>query len=212
MPTGYESVVDPSTLISSLVPILIHLTIVVAQTLVAGFFLIHGAALVAKPDDRSALFDRFGALRSDRGSARSVGLIQFVIGALMLTPISFRWPWPVSLAATLLALGTLIYFGRSAPPIGRPMRRLAAIAAVSTLLFMVWERDDPNAQAARILVKANEWRSHELDWQLANDVNSPKVGDPAPDFELEDPSGEDSIRLSTFFGKRPVALVFGSYT
>jgi len=72
--------------------------------------------------------------------------------------------------------------------------------------------NDPNAQAFRILFKANEWRAHELEWQLTNDVRSPKVGDLAPDFELEDPSGQNSIKLSTFVGKRPVALVFGSYT
>ena len=212
MPTEYETVVDASTMVSSLVPVLIHLTMVAAQTLVAGFFLIQGAALLAKPDGRSNLFDRFGALRPEAESARVIGLIQFMVGVLMLTPVAFRWPWPVSMSATGLALGMLIFFGRSAPTVGRPMRRLAAISAVLTLLFMVWERDDPNAQAARILSKANEWRAHELDWQLTNDVNSPKVGDLAPDFELEDPSGENSIRLSTFVGMRPVALVFGSYT
>jgi peroxiredoxin len=47
---------------------------------------------------------------------------------------------------------------------------------------------------------------------LANDPNSPKVGDLAPDFELADPSGASTTRLSTFRGQRPVALVFGSYT
>jgi len=212
MPTEYEAVVDATTMISSLVPILIHLTMVAAQTFVAGFFLIQGAALLAMPDARSTLFDRFGALRSEGVSAWVIGLIQVVVGALMLTPIALRWPWPVSMSATGLALGTLVVFGRGAPRMGRPMRRLAAIAAVLTLLFMVWERDDPNAQAFRILFKANEWRTHELEWQLANDVHSPKVGDLAPDFELEDPNGENSIKLSTFVGKRPVALVFGSYT
>jgi hypothetical protein len=212
MPTEYETVVDATTLISSLVPVLIHLTMVAAQTFVAGFFVIQGAALLAKPDERSTLFDRFGALRSEGVSARVIGVIQLVSGALMLTPIALRWPWLVSMSATVLALGTLVVFGPGASQLGRPMRRLAAIAAVLTLLFMCWERDDPNAQAFRILFKANEWRAHELEWQLTNDVRSPKVGDLAPDFELEDPSGRNSIKLSMFVGKRPVALVFGSYT
>jgi len=43
-------------------------------------------------------------------------------------------------------------------------------------------------------------------------VSAPKVGDLAPDFELQDPSGETAVRLSDFRGTRPVALVFGSYT
>jgi len=212
MPTEYETVVDASTLISSLAPVLVHLMIVAAQCFVASFFLIQGAVLLAKPGQGSPFFDRFGSLRSNSASARKIGAIQVGMGALMLAPLAFRWPWLVSAAATVMALGTLIHFGRDASPMGRPMRRLAAIAAALTLLFMVWERDDPNTQAARILFKANEWRAQELDWQLTNDLNSPKVGDLAPDFELEDPRGEKSIRLSSFFGKRPVALVFGSYT
>ena len=41
----------------------------------------------------------------------------------------------------------------------------------------------------------------------------PKVGEPAPDFELplvKDP--EKTKRLSTYRGRKPVALIFGSYT
>lgn len=42
---------------------------------------------------------------------------------------------------------------------------------------------------------------------------APKVGAIAPDFELPRLDDEEkSIRLSSFRGKRPVALIFGSYT
>lgn len=41
---------------------------------------------------------------------------------------------------------------------------------------------------------------------------APKAGDIAPDFTLYDISGTESITLSDFRGKKPVALVFGSYT
>ena len=44
------------------------------------------------------------------------------------------------------------------------------------------------------------------------DANAPKAGDIAPDFELLDPSGQNSVRLADFRGKKPVALSFGSYT
>ena len=39
-----------------------------------------------------------------------------------------------------------------------------------------------------------------------------KVGDPAPDFTLPDPSGSGEVTLSSFRGKKPVVLVFGSFT
>ena len=41
---------------------------------------------------------------------------------------------------------------------------------------------------------------------------TPKAGDPAPDFTLSSPDGARTVTLSTFRGKRPVVLVFGSYT
>lgn len=38
------------------------------------------------------------------------------------------------------------------------------------------------------------------------------VGQAAPDFALTDPAGKNEFKLSTFRGKRPVVLVFGSLT
>lgn len=39
-----------------------------------------------------------------------------------------------------------------------------------------------------------------------------KVGDEAPDFTLPDKSGKNEVTLSSFRGKRPVVLIFASYT
>ena len=49
-------------------------------------------------------------------------------------------------------------------------------------------------------------------WQAKHDADAPKVGDIAPDFTLHDVDGENPVRLSDFQGKKPVALVFGSFT
>ena len=49
-------------------------------------------------------------------------------------------------------------------------------------------------------------------WQKEYDLQAPKVGEAAPDFELRDIQGENPIRLSDLKGKKPVALVFGSFT
>ena len=55
-------------------------------------------------------------------------------------------------------------------------------------------------------------RKEATTWQKKYDRQAPKVGDLAPDFELYDVNGENPVRLSSFKGKRPVALVFGSFT
>jgi len=39
-----------------------------------------------------------------------------------------------------------------------------------------------------------------------------RVGDAAPDFKLKTKDGTRDVQLSGFKGKRPVVLVFGSYT
>ena len=49
-------------------------------------------------------------------------------------------------------------------------------------------------------------------WQEKHNPLAPKVGDPAPDFELRDTNGENPLRLSSFQGSMPLALIFGSFT
>lgn len=52
--------------------------------------------------------------------------------------------------------------------------------------------------------------------RVADDVNSPQVGDEAPDFQLErlGPAGQRTGKQMTLYSLRgkPVALIFGSYT
>ena len=44
------------------------------------------------------------------------------------------------------------------------------------------------------------------------DARAPRVGDVAPDFELVGVDGQATVRLSSYHGQKPVALIFGSYT
>jgi len=51
-----------------------------------------------------------------------------------------------------------------------------------------------------------------LDALLERDDTGPKVGEPPFDFYLKRRGSTERVRLSSFHGKRPVALAFGSYT
>lgn len=57
-----------------------------------------------------------------------------------------------------------------------------------------------------------QYREKVMKTQKVLDAKAPRAGDMAPDFTLFDISGEKSITLSDFRGKKPVALVFGSFT
>ena len=56
------------------------------------------------------------------------------------------------------------------------------------------------------------FRNSVVPGQKALDANAPRAGEMAPDFTLYDIEGQNSVTLSDFRGKKPVALVFGSFT
>ena len=48
--------------------------------------------------------------------------------------------------------------------------------------------------------------------ELGSFCEGPAVGQPAPEFSLKTQEGEREFRLSQFKGKKPVVLIFGSFT
>jgi peroxiredoxin len=61
-------------------------------------------------------------------------------------------------------------------------------------------------------MKFTEARRRARAWQKKYDVQAPGVGDIAPDFQLYDAQGNKCVRLSDYRGKKPVAMIFGSFT
>ena len=87
------------------------------------------------------------------------------------------------------------------------------VSAVLIFGFTIWEGKDQIKTAAVINYKAAYYQMTEVfGWQKKNNPNAPKVGEMAPDFELTDITGTQTVRLSDFRGKRPVVLLFGSFT
>ncbi len=56
------------------------------------------------------------------------------------------------------------------------------------------------------------YRNSKMAVQKEINRQAPSMGDPAPDFTLTNSSGAETVTLSDFRGKKPVALVFGSFT
>lgn len=51
-----------------------------------------------------------------------------------------------------------------------------------------------------------------LTGEIGSGAEGPKLDAPAPDFRLTNPDGKTVITLGEFKGKKPVALIFGSFT
>ena len=216
MDFGYANIVDRSIVVWLFLAYLIHLATVFAQAGLAAFLIVSGARGLLPPDRNTRLLRRQDEARMREPDARLYGGIGIVLGVLLMLPFLLGVSFWTSLLACLGALGLLAHLERRTPAdakrLGRFSRRSAIAFAVLAAAFMLWEREDNVALGVELLTTSEKWRSEEVAWQTASDRNSPKAGDLAPDFELQDPTGATTVRLSDFRGKRPVGLVFGSYT
>jgi hypothetical protein len=75
---------------------------------------------------------------------------------------------------------------------------LAVSLALASLSSGAWAQEKPAARSRQ----AGDLREQ----------GTLKAGDKAPDFSLKTLDGKQTVKLSGFQGKKPVALVFGSYT
>ena len=71
---------------------------------------------------------------------------------------------------------------------------------------------DPKRNFITILRGKNHDMMVEIEAGLMDLDAMPKVGTQAPDFTLLDASGKNKVTFSDLTGKKPVVLVFGSYT
>jgi hypothetical protein len=74
------------------------------------------------------------------------------------------------------------------------------------------ERIDPVAAADAFAGDTIRDRQAGLQLIQGRAKNAPRVGQVAPDFELKTADGKETIRLSSFRGRKPVVLIFGSHT
>ena len=189
----------------------------VFQLLLSLYLIVSGALCIFSPAQDSKWLQRFG-LNTDylTENRRVFGWLKIALGIAMLLPISLGAPFWVTSIACLSAFLLILYLGRqkavSGKRAGRLARSVMASAAVIVFCLTLWEGKDMIVTTKVTFTKAMLYRTAEKSWQQKHDPNTPQVGDLATDFELFDPSGEKSFRLSDFKGKRPVVLLFGSYT
>ncbi|MCP5055161.1 MAG: hypothetical protein GY937_00375 [bacterium] len=216
MDPGYETVVDASNLVWTLLVYGLHGAVGVLHTALACCLVAGGILDFFFPGQGGRWIRRLGAVEMDAERTRRFGALRLLLGLLLFAPFLLGAPAMVSLIAGIGAFLLLLLVEQGLSESDRSPGRFVRLGAIGfaavASLFMLWEGEDNLTLGADLLLHAEEWRNEELDWQLSMDPKSPKVGDIAPDFELQDPDGNVQVRLSDFRGKRPVALVFGSYT
>ena len=96
--------------------------------------------------------------------------------------------------------------------------RLVAVVACCYVLFLVfigWAMRQPPEKFGRIMSRmpmpAMMIFPFETMWSRAR-AGTVQPGEEAPDFQLPSLDHKSEVQLSSFRGKQPVVLVFGSYT
>ena len=87
-----------------------------------------------------------------------------------------------------------------------------ALDSFPALLKKHLSEKDLAAMIAFTNAMSAERRASFMQFLAERETHAPAVGTVAPDFELAKPGGTERIRLSSFRGHKPVALIFGSYT
>jgi hypothetical protein len=91
---------------------------------------------------------------------------------------------------------------------------LLATAASTATVGIAWlrVRDDPRTFVPPGSVPEMRLRRWLGQYWGTSREGALRAGDPAPDFDLPVLHTAERVRLSSWRGQRPVALVFGSYT
>ncbi len=213
---GYETIIDSSELAWTVGLYILHGIVAGLQVALACYLLGTGLRDLLLPHLDGPWIRKLGAIPANGARSRALGALRVLVGAFLLTPAAVGAPATVSLIAGLAAFALLLVAEFGLPTQQRRAGRLARWSAlvVSAIIatFMVWEGEDNLVLGVDLARNATEGRRNEREWQLSKDPGSPKPGELAPDFELQDPNGQVRVRLSDFRDKRPVVLVFGSYT
>ena len=194
-----------------------HLFFALMQILLCAYLIVSGIFNLSSIKREHPLLKRLGLVFPAITEKKpALGCMQIVLGAALLLPVITGATFLFPLTASLLAFIIIIYIGRNLADKGKASGRLArsviAFAAILVFGLTLWEGADMIAVTKTIAVKAKYWRTKEKAEQKMLEPDAPKKGQVAPDFELTDTSGSKTVRLSDFRGKKPVVLVFGSYT
>lgn len=174
------------------------------QALVGGFLLALGIRKLFKLGSSSKKTGWFIPL---------MGIVEIVIALGFLLPVIFSVLKDMTffsavLALILMAIKGVVYLVRADFRLAG--MNLGVLFIVGVMVYgHILLKDIPIINFVAVSVY---YRPIEMAWQKKWDKLAPKENDMAPDFELWDTDGKNRVRLSDFKGKKPVGLIFGSYT
>lgn len=195
-----------------------HAYLGIAQILLSVYLVASGIVSLSQKERLGKWAGRFGLVANKGGRINNVqSWLMIGTGIAFIFPLIGLSYWIAVIACPVAIYWILSMTTALRDPqetkVGNLTRNGLALSAVLLFGFTIWEGRDLVYAGFDINYKAIYWRNKEVTvWQQENNPNVPKVGELAPDFELSDNTGKKSVRLSDFRGKKPVVLLFGSFT
>lgn len=192
-----------------------HAYLAVAQLFLAIYLITSGVLLLSSREELGKWTKRFGfVINPSNRNNKTKSWLMIATGTLFVLPLLGVSYWVAVLACPITLFFILqMTKGMTGVVSGNVMRKGMAISAILIFCFTIWEGRDLVFASFEITYKAKYWRDKEVSvWQEEHNPNAPKIGDLAPDFELSDYTGTTTVRLSDYRGKKPVVLLFGSFT
>lgn len=196
----------------------LHAFLALAQIFLCLFLVVNGKILLSDKKHLGKWSNRFGLTLNERLSQNPLnGWLMILTGVALILPLLGLSYW-IAVVACPVSIYWIMSLTSDSGIVERKksvgwVQKGLMIGAVFVLGFTIWEGKDLIRASAVITYKAAYWEMTEvMGWQKTNNPNVPKVGELAPDFELTDVTGTKTVRLSDFRGKRPVVLLFGSFT
>lgn len=195
-----------------------HVYLLIVQICLFLFLVINGSILLSQKRNLPKFTTLLGFRVNEQLAGNSInGWLMILTGIAFIFPVVGLSHW-FAIVASPVAIYWLIVLAKDGVSISRVkrgsfVRNTLAISAAILMFFTIWEGRDLVRTGVTIVWKAAYWRDKEVEiWQKQNNPNAPNVGEMAPDFELTDVHGKKTVRLSDFRDKRPVVLLFGSFT
>lgn len=196
----------------------LHTFLAITQILLALFLIVSGVIHLRDNWQLGKWSSRIGFVKNEQLVHKPLNCwLMMVTGLLLIVPLFglSHWFGVFGCAAAIYWIIALVNGPANVEQkeTGSFPRKALILSGVLLFGFTIWEGRDLIRAAWDVSYKAAYWRKLEVaGWQKENNPKAPKVGEMAPDFELKDLHGKESVRLSDFKGKRPVVLLFGSFT
>jgi len=190
----------------------------IAQILLCVYLLASGMVQLSSKESLGKWAGRFGlVVNPEIRQKRWLSWLMIATGIAFILPLFGLSYWIAVVACAIAIYCILTITSGVVDPkerrTGTIVRKGLTLSAILVFGFTIWEGRDLVSVGFDVNYKAIYWRHLEVTvWQQENNPNVPKVGEMAPDFELSDYTGTKTVRLSDFRGKKPVVLLFGSFT